>query len=435
MCVRISCKVETGQYIRFRKECETREPYSLLVVDDQWQVLEEHRERLLLGPKGLAGAIDAVRSAALAPGGKFKITSPKALLTMAANFTNLPGCGELVVGDFPHTSASGTRGWSGKVGANPREEWLAAVDKADETERNDVYAFEDVTDGLIKKIGIPEHRIGFFTIHTDPSTCMKYHSIYAIDKEDVGAPDGFRYLSEWWAQAIGHVDYTYFNNNTVSEVKESRHDGPPLGPHKPSILSQFLDPTGGMFKPFGLFLDELQKRNKANGVWAFIRRQLLNQRVSLVEKQFAYLCGKAFLKSGQASGSSGSLYDDVWVGAFLAVFMGLVDLNSAIWEIVGVQELPRRSTDECTWNGLIKCESLQLFVNNFHGVIKELSVTECIEGREECRLEKHKIEMICQAEEVSVGLCFSKILGDEWGKGTGRLGTLFRGTADAFGVI
>ena len=182
----------------------------------------------------------------------------------------------LYVGPFP-SSREQLVGFIDKL--LPLERTAFLVDLLDH--ESGEYPGDDMVVPTLLDVGVPKHRVALYTYGGAGSDSP----VECIIKREVVKEDGAS-LSAWWERVIDSIDYAFFELWTRKHGKG----------HDPSTIAAVLKDD-----EFRSFVDELALRDKY-GVWKWIG-EVLQTGVSLLEKQYAYLCGKAFLRFGQDDAS------------------------------------------------------------------------------------------------------------------------------------
>jgi|WetSurMetagenome_2_1015567.scaffolds.fasta_scaffold161173_2 hypothetical protein len=135
---------------------------------------------------------------------------------------------------------------------------------------------------LLNEHKIPGIRCAFFTLGYDAETPIAY-----LIKRDVRETRGAEVV-QWWDRMLGKISYQFFADRTLISSFKSWHN--------PSELERSKRIAG-----FPEFVKQ-QAKLEAYGVWAWLL-QVLDSEESLTNQQYAYLCGKSFLRSGEKNES------------------------------------------------------------------------------------------------------------------------------------
>jgi len=201
------------------------------------------------------------------------------LVKHAANLQNLR---YLVVSDFPSTSGEWPQSLNmlfGILGDECSKAFLIDLTIAGSTrviEQECLHALEER--------GIPHSVCGFFTqgamvINTDYIAEMPKILKGTLDPHQ---GDGGVALTAWWNRMQGGIDFVTFRR--VTKKIDAWHH--------PSTAMPYFETA-----PFRAFLDELAQRDPF-GVWNWARGSIVDILHQPIEKQYAYLCGKAFSNAG-----------------------------------------------------------------------------------------------------------------------------------------
>lgn len=130
---------------------------------------------------------------------------------------------------------------------------------------------------LLSANNIPFSRCAYFTFGGTPLQ----HPLPILSKQDIYR-DHDKPIHEWWTHMQGKIDDSLFMVETSKNQKW----------HNPSDLKDSLKDSS--------FFDRLVGKQAAKdrfGVWRWVK-QILTSDADLITKQYAHLCGKAFIKSG-----------------------------------------------------------------------------------------------------------------------------------------
>lgn len=145
------------------------------------------------------------------------------------------------------------------------------------------------------------------------------HDLVSMKKPDVRDKKGAPIL-EWWNRVLGSIDVAYFQVNTGSAG---------IWPHDPSEVPRVLE--GATRESFlENFVSELARRD-TYGVWKWVKG-VLSSDCSAIKKQYAYLCGKAFLHCPEEQ--------EFFFTALRGLFMGVAHVLPETTRNVEVIEQP-----------------------------------------------------------------------------------------------
>ncbi len=197
----------------------------------------------------------------------------------------LEGLKRVVFADFPRAGGSDSLSRVLADEGAPAS-FAFLIDIHDEQRRREQVVETQVLP-LLRRARVPLSRCAYFTQGVPAVTPLeRIIKATFLDKPDM-------VLRDWWQRVLGQIDDEYFTTETTKPGRANWHD--------PSRLQQALAEEG-----FGAFVKEQATRD-SYGVWRWVYQALSGSRAAADRSQeYAYLCGKAFLKSSPRKSPDGA---------------------------------------------------------------------------------------------------------------------------------
>lgn len=256
-------------YTIFEFGTDQHRSWTLCVIDDHWE------EAIFLVNKVYPLDVQAFEEYRAKIGRLLDNTSRMGVACLPLYCDRCAGLGRLVVGDFPMAENQNTCVHYAIEAYRTNPDVAFLIDLYDP--RLGIYDEPEIQIlNWLEEEGVPLSQCAFLTVG-GPSSKI---DLEVILKEDVLASHGRR-LRDWWEAMRGRITDAFFMKIT------DKYD--PW--HEPTKLAQVLED-----EQFLRFVRQ-QANRECYGVWEWVYWIVGHSSSSFHDKQYALLCGKAFLKA------------------------------------------------------------------------------------------------------------------------------------------